>query len=351
MKRFFTGVRKHIAKLDAEKLREQYRLVSDEFAHFETIFLALKEGVVVLDANGKIVHENPSARRLLGMATEDILPTLAVPLGKTSRREIALTYPDARTIELQTAPMGSETLLLLRDMTAEKARTEEELRAGATSAVRDLAAGVAHEIGNPLNALALNLQLLLRERGDDETVKECLHQVSRLDGIIRGFLTALRPSKPNLMPGSLADPLASCLAALRRQFEDRRIRVTLDAPSALPPAALDKAQLEQVFFNLFKNALEAMADGGAIAVEVGSDDNDVFAEIRDSGKGMDAEQLAHLFEPYRTTKAHGTGLGLMVSARIVRDHGGTIAAESKAGEGTVFTVRLPRLERRVRELK
>ena len=351
MKQFFKGVRRRIEKLDAEKLREQYTLVSDEFAHFEMIFHALKEGVVVLDAAGRVVHENPAARRLLGMSTEDILPTLAIPLGKTSRRELALTYPEARTLELQTVPMGSETLLLLRDMTAEKARTEEELRAGATSAVRDLAAGVAHEIGNPLNVLALNLQLLQREHAGDESIAECLRQVTRLDGIIRGFLTALRPSKPNLMPGSLADPLAACLKAFRNRFEDRRIRVTLDAPAALPPVALDKNQMEQVFFNLVKNALEAMSDGGALAVAVGFDDNDVFASLRDSGKGMTSEQLIHLFEPYRTTKESGTGLGLMVSARIVRDHGGTIAAESGEGEGTVFTVRLPRLERRVRELK
>lgn len=351
MKRFFKSVRRHIDKLDAEKLREQYTLVSDEFAHVETIFDALKEGVVVLDARGQIVRENPAARRLLGMAPESLLPTLTLPLGKVSRREIALTYPDTRTLELQTVPTGDETILLLRDLTAEKARTEEELRAGATSAVRDLAAGVAHEIGNPLNALSLNLQLLQRERVGDETVAECLRQVTRLDGIIRGFLTALRPSKPNLLPGSLADPLAACLKTLQHQIEDRRIRVTLDTPAALPPVALDRDQIEQVFFNLVKNALEAMADGGTLAVAVGSDDNDVFAAIRDSGKGLSAEQLAHLFEPYRTTKEHGTGLGLMISARIVRDHGGSIAAESGDGGGTVFTVRLPRLERRVRELK
>jgi signal transduction histidine kinase len=351
MKRFFKGVRKHIAKLDAEKLREQYKLVSDEFAHFEMIFHALKEGVVVLDGNGKILHENPAARRLFGMAVEDVLPTIAIPLGKSSRRELALTYPEPRTLEVQTVPMGPETLVLIRDLTAEKARTEEELRAGATSAVRDLAAGVAHEIGNPLNALSLNLQLLQRELKDNEMIAECLHQITRLDGIIRGFLTALRPSRPNLLPGSLADPLAACLKALQPQFEDRQIRVTLDAPAALPPAALDKDQLEQVFFNIIKNALEALADGGRLSVLVGFDDNDVFAVVRDSGKGMSPEQLTHLFEPYRTTKTKGTGLGLMISARIVRDHGGSIDAESSEGAGTAFTIRLPRLERRVRELK
>ena len=125
----------------------------------------------------------------------------------------------------------------------------------------------------------------------------------------------------------------------------------LDIPGVLPSVALDKNQMEQVFFNLLKNALEAMKDGGRIEIAVGSDDNDVSVAIRDSGEGMTPEQLAHLFEPYRTTKASGTGLGLMVSSRIVRDHGGTIAAESSPGGGTSFTVRLPRIERRVRELK
>jgi two-component system CheB/CheR fusion protein len=109
--------------------------------------------------------------------------------------------------------------------------------------------------------------------------------------------------------------------------------------------------MEQVFFNLLKNALEAMKDGGSINIDIATDDGDVSVAFRDSGYGMNAEQLAHLFEPYRTTKEHGTGLGLMISARIVREHGGTISAESKVGEGTTFTVKLPRLERRVRALK
>jgi signal transduction histidine kinase len=94
-----------------------------------------------------------------------------------------------------------------------------------------------------------------------------------------------------------------------------------------------------------------MKDGGAIDIVLSVDDRDVMVSFRDTGLGMSAEQLAHLFEPYRTTKEHGTGLGLMISARIVRDHGGVISAQSKEGEGTVFTVTIPRLEKRVRALK
>ena len=352
MKNFFKSVRRHIGKLDAGQLREQYNLISDEAEFFDLILGTLDRGILVLDdERGDVKFANSAVKTLLGMEAAHAVETLAIPLGKASRREMAVTYPEARTLEMQTFPMKGRTLVLIRDTTAEKERSEEELRAGATQAVRDRAAGVAHEIGNPLNAIALNLQLLQRQLKGDETVKECLHQVARLDGIIRGFLAALRPTRPNLMPGSVSEPLTACLRTLKQQFEDRRISVTLDIPGAMPSVALDRNQMEQVFFNLLKNALEAMKDGGEIVIGMGCDDNDVTVSIHDSGAGMTSEQLAHLFEPYRTTKSGGSGLGLMVSSRIVHDHGGTIAAESVQGEGSTFIVRLPRIERRIRELK
>ena len=351
MKDFFKGVRRRIDKLDAAHLREQYRLVADEYARTDMLIHALKEGIVRIGADGEVTQSNPAATRLLGADPASAIQSMNLPLGTSSRREMLVTYPEERALEIQTAPLGDETVVYIRDITAEKRRTEEELRAGATQAVCDLAAGVAHEIGNPLNAISMNLQLLKRDPSDTGTVDICMDQVRRLDGIIRGFLAALRPSRPNLVPGSLADPLKSCLAVLRRQMEERRIAVTLDIPAALPPVAIDKDQMEQVFFNIVKNALEAMHDGGSLAMEMDSDDRDVSVSFRDSGEGMSDEQLSHLFEPYRTSKEKGNGLGLMVCARIVRDHGGSISAESKPGEGTVFTVKLPRLERRIRELK
>ena len=351
MKDFFKGVRKHIDRLDASHLREQYKLVADELASTDMFLHALKEGLVRLDADGRVLQSNPAAKRLLGAEPADALSALGLPLGKSSSREIEISYPEDRILEVQTIPFGSETIVYLRDITAEKKRTEEQLRAGATKAVCDLAAGIAHEIGNPLNAIALSLQLVKRDPTDTEAIDTGLAQLKRLDGIIRDFLTAIRPRQPNLMPGSVADPLKNCLAMLKQQFEERRITVTLDVPAALPNVALDAEQMEQVFFNLLKNSLEAMADGGTIVLALGSDDRNVFLSIRDSGRGMDAEQLAGLFEPYRTTKEKGTGLGLMISKRIVTEHGGSIAAESTPGEGTTFTLTLPRLEQRIRALK
>ena len=351
MSDFFRGVRKHIGKLDAAHLREQFELVADALERSETLIRTLKEGLVRLDSHGLVIQANPAAQQLLGMPPEDFLPKLGLPLGKSSKREIAVTYPEFRTLEIQTIPFDDETIVYVRDVTAERARTEEELRAGATKAVCDLAAGVAHEIGNPLNALALNIQMLERDPGDRESIEICKSQIKRLDGIIRDFLAALRPSKPNLAPCSLADPLKDCLATLRGQLEERRIRVTLDVPASLPTVALDRGQMVQVFFNILKNALEAMKDGGAISMAMSSDDDTVAVRIADSGEGMSPERLAHLFEPYSTSKENGTGLGLMITRRIVVDHGGTIDVESEIGRGTTFTIRLPRLERRVRELK
>ena len=351
MKDFFRGVRRHIGKLDAEHLREQYLLMSEELESVDALLDAIDRGIVVLDGDGEVVRSNPAAETLLGASPAVALREIGVPLGVGSRREVCVSYPERRVLEVQTIPVHASTIAYVRDVTAERARTEEELRAGATRAVQDLAAGVAHEIGNPLNAIALSLQLIERDPTDKDTLRTCMQQVKRLDGIIRDFLSALRPRRPDLRPGSPAEPLRRCLDALREQFVNRKIQVTLNVPAALPAVAIDAGQIEQVFFNILKNALEAMKDGGSVAIAIASDDEWVTVSFRDTGLGMDAEQLSHLFEPYRTTKEKGTGLGLMISKRIVSDHGGTIDAESAPGEGTTFTVRLPRIERRVRQLK
>lgn len=352
MDNFFKSVRKHIDRLDAAHLREQYSRALEEVEFLDTLIAALAQGILILNARGEILRTNPAAEKLLGMNPRDALKFLDVPYESASKSEITLSYPETRTLEVQTIPLhDNTTLLLLRDITAEKARTDAELRAGASKAVRDLARGVAHEIGNPLNAISLNLQLMEREFPNNESIAECRHQVERLDGIIRDFLQALRPTKPSLLAGSVAEPLKNCLETLKNQFVERRISVTLDIPSSLPVVALDKNQIEQVFFNLIKNALEAMKDGGNITIRISSDDESVTVALQDSGAGMSKEQVSHLFEPYHSTKTNGHGLGLMICSRIVHDHGGSIRAESIPNEGTTFTLKLPRLERRVRQLE
>ncbi|MBO5643579.1 MAG: hypothetical protein J6S51_06215 [Kiritimatiellae bacterium] len=351
MKDFFKSVRKHIGKLDAVHLREQYSRISDELAFSEMIFNTTSDGYVVLDASGQAMWSNPAAERLFGMKIADIIPTLSLPLGRASRRDISVTYPEQRFLQLQTIPMNGETLVKISDVTLERRRSEEELRAGASEAVRQLASGVAHEIGNPLNAIALNLQILSREHPGDESVSDCIQQIARLDGILRGFLQALKPSRPNLTPGSIVIPIKNTLSTLENQFIERNIRVNFNAPSGLPVTAVDESQLEQVFFNLLKNSIEAMKSGGEITLDIGYDDDAVTVGITDTGVGMDNETITHLFEAYRSTREHGNGLGLMISQRIIIDHGGTIDVESEVGHGSKFTIRIPRIEKRIRRLK
>ena len=380
MRGFFNKVAEHIDKLDAEGQRAQYRLLVKELTFYESVFRSLREGVLVVDADGTTVYANEAVARLTGFdgakargrPVRHLLPdwdwdNLLAPSdeGKGWTRqascEIEVTYPERRLLEIQSTPSANGTVLLVRDVTLSRAREESAIESSRSDAVRDLAAGVAHEIGNPLNAISLNLQLLAREfrRETDETrrtrllhdISTAQNEVKRLEGIIKGFLSALRPAKLNLVPGSLVDPLTDTLDALKAQFEDRRIQTQLSLPSALPTVLVDRAQMEQVFFNLVKNALEAMKDGGSLEIEVDADDRDVHVVIRDNGSGMDAATLAHIFEPYQTSKEHGSGLGLMLSRRIVHAHGGEIDVESKPGAGTAFTVRIPRLEKRVRRLK
>ena len=377
--KFFSKVVDRIDKLDSADRRRQFKALADEIGFLESVFNTLSEGILVVDAQGILIHSNAAAERLTacplskgrGKAVRDLLPNwewnhLLHPSveGKGWARkvtsEIELAYPEHRILELGALPNGDAVVVIIRDVTSTYARMADERENERTDAIKDLAAGLAYEIGNPLNALSLNLQLMAREfrREPDPERRERLladvataqNEIKRIADINRGFLNAMRPIRPNLVPASLADPLKDTLKTMKTLIEDRRIRVLLDLPPVLPPACLDCAQMEQVFFNLIKNALEAMKDGGELAITLDSDDDVVTVSFLDSGKGMTPDAVAALFEPYRTSKQSGTGLGLMISRRIVRAHGGEIDVESKEGEGTKFIVRIPRLEKRVRRL-
>jgi len=175
--------------------------------------------------------------------------------------------------------------------------------------------------------------------------------VRRLDGIITNFLEAIRPRPPDLAETNLSEVLTEVLSFQHNELEDRGIMVEAELPDNLPVIMADRNQLKQVFFNLIKNAMEAMEPGGALRIRTRTDDDFVFLMFGDTGSGIKQEDLVKLFQPYHTTKAGGSGLGLMIVQRILRAHGGQIGIESKEGTGTVVTVQFPRRDRRVRMLK
>lgn len=373
-------------QLDQANLQNLVQRLARERALLEAVFNTLQEGILVIDADGNIDYANESALKLIGLkdgatgaslwrlvpGLRDSLAGGAESSGSdrtapVATREFELTYPQPRVVRLYRVPFHegangqARSAIILTDITSEKQSTEERIENERVSSILLLAAGVAHELGNPLNSLTIHLQLIDRRlrklRGSKETdaivesIKVCQDEVTRLDGIIKNFLEAIRPQPPDLADTNLIEVLEDVLRFQARELEDRRIEVDGDLPGTAPVISADRDQLKQVFFNLIKNAMEAMEPGGRLRVRVRTDDDSVFVAFADTGSGIKVEDMAKLFSPYHTTKPSGHGLGLTIVERIMRDHGGHVGIESKEGVGTVVTLQFPQKHRRVRMLK
>jgi two-component system, sporulation sensor kinase E len=281
-------------------------------------------------------------------------------------REFELAYPSPRLVRLYMVPFADgesgvrRQAIILSDITAERKSTAELIENEKISSILLLAAGVAHELGNPLNSLTIHLQLIDRKlrklkasketRSLEDSIKICRDEVTRLDGIIKNFLEAIRPRAPDLGEVYLPELIEEVMRFQARELADRGILVEAEMPAGTPVVMADRDQLKQAFFNLIKNAMEAMQPGGRLSLKLRSDDDSVYVAIADTGSGIKAEDLAKLFQPYHTTKISGHGLGLMIVQRILRDHGGHVGIESREGVGTVVTLQFPQKHRRVRML-
>lgn len=375
--------------LDPANLANLVQRLARERTLFENVFNILQEGVLVIDADGVIDYANASAHGLIGLAADDLSgkvlwrlvpglrPSLesfldqAAPALPVMAREIELTYPEPRTVRLYMVPFTGEGsgaersfAVILTDITRDKQSTEARIEDERTSSILLLAAGVAHELGNPLNSLTIHLQLIERKlkklktaARDRETaslaesIRVCQEEVLRLDGIVTNFLEAIRPRPPDLAETRLPDVIEEVLRFQERELSDRGIEVEAVISPGLPSIMADRNQLKQVFFNIIKNAMEAMQPGGVLRIKTRSDDDNVYLLFGDSGSGIKQEDLVKLFQPYHTTKQGGHGLGLMIVQRIMREHGGQVGVESNPGKGTVVTLQFPQKNRRVKMLQ
>lgn len=374
---------KLVARLDRVEHGEVQQIVTRlirEKGFFEKVFEALQEGVILLDPQGVIEFVNQAACRFFGLDPEKSVgeplasqvrglewKSLGRP-GKSISRDLEVFYPENRFLNFYLAPIDERKdsgeklgyVMLVRDLTRTRAEAEETLESERLNALTLLAAGVAHEIGNPLNSLDIHLQLMGRKlrklpAGDRKPLEDHLAtartEIGRLDSILKQFLHAVRPTVPRRERQDLHALIRETLRLLEAELESRHIAVELDFDENLPPAIIDGGQFQQVFYNLVRNAYQALAgENGRISIRTRHNDYEITIVVEDNGTGIPPEHMGAIFEPYRTTKASGTGLGLLIVRRIVREHGGEISIESQENEGTRVVIHLPRTERSVRLL-
>ncbi len=363
--------------LDPKNLAILARRLDRERNLMETVLDTLREGVLVLESDGRVAYANAAAASLVGISAEalaageavrfppDLATALELTEGTTAQtREMEVNYPETRILRVHLSlvegPSAGSSLrvAVIADVSTERVQTEDRVESERIDSIMNLAAGVAHEIGNPLNAIGIHLQLLRRRLADlgttgtkvNESIDIVESEVRRLDGIVRNFLGAVRPAVPDLADTQLLEVVAGALALLKDQMAELGVRAVVEVADELPLVLADHGQVKQALFNVIKNALEAMDRGGQITVRARSDDEWVILEVADTGVGISADKLTRVFDAYYTTKADGNGLGLLIVLRILRAHGGRVDVASAPGKGTTVTLRFPQKHRRVRLL-
>lgn len=364
--------------LDSTNLAILVQRLARERGLLETVFDAVEEGILVIDVTGTVDYANRAGASLIGLNPKDIgsavlwklVPDLARSLdflredglAPNIARDVELFYPEHRWVRLQISRLllGDDAVrfgVIIRDITDERQNTEAMIESERINSIFTLAASVAHEIGNPLNSMKIHLELMRRKlakldvpeektKSLKKSVEICLDEIGRLDDILKNFLGAIRPQKPILGKTNLMEIVFDVLAVQKAELEKRNIRCSVKQGKGLPIVLGDASQLKQLIFNVSKNAMEAMQDGGSIDIVADADDAFVYLRVRDTGCGIERDAISRIYEPFFTTKDGGHGLGMMIVMRIMREHGGQVGIDSTPGEGTLVTLQFPRPDRR-----
>ena len=417
---FLDKLIERLGRIAPEDVQNYLLRLAQEKGFLETIFNSIQEGIIVTDATGRITYLNEAACDLFGLEGEEAIgkrldermrgldwKSLTQSGGPTSR-DMEIFYPANRFINFYIVPLMIERrttddkidsgvvtgvadpdsaarrgadnsasgppaplsgaaaaeqvgyAMILRDITESRRSARQTIESERLNALTLLAAGVAHEIGNPLNSLHIHLQLMERkvnelqgETGQElrQSIEVARAEIGRLDSIVTQFLRAIRPSKPQLHPENINTIVGEAVRFFAPEIQDRDIVVEQEFRSDLPLLELDRDQMKQAFYNVIKNSFEAVKRHGVLRIRTDRDDTHVIISFTDTGGGISAENLSRIFEPYFTTKAAGTGLGLLIVRRIVREHGGELSIESSEGKGLTLTIRLPYIDKRVRMLQ
>ncbi len=355
-------------------LTEQLRGARTELAQRETELTALStlyqsivqsigSGILTTDGQDRITYLNPAGEEILGLRESSInmsplgdrFPDLAKALhgGLEGRGEARLRGGDGRSTVVgysaaSLAGLGERQhpghVIVFQDLTALRQLEDAVRRADRLAAVGKLAAGLAHEVRNPLASMTGSIQLLMGSRGLNEQERRLMQIVlregERLEALVHDFLTFARPTQPQWAELDAAPLAQETYDFFRQGPRAPGLVFELDLEPGVKVRA-DPGQLKQVLWNLLTNAADATGAGGRIVLGVRREDKEALLAVEDSGAGIAADDLPRIFDPFFTTKERGTGLGLAIVHRIVEANGGRIVVESEAGKGSKFTVRLP----------
>jgi signal transduction histidine kinase len=406
---FLEKLIERLGRIGPEDVQNYFLRLAQEKGFLETVFNAIQEGIIVTDSKGRITYLNDAACALFGLETGEAIGkrlderiggldggSLTQSGGPVSH-DVEIFYPQNRFINFYVVPLVMEPrepivaggglsavasakaddagrprstmpaapeevghVMILRDITESRRTAQQTIESERLNALRLLAAGVAHEIGNPLNSLHIHLQLMERsvqklhdgEKAElEQSIDVARSEVNRLDSIVTQFLKAIRPSRPQLRPENVNTIVEEAVRFFAPELQDREIVVEQELRSDLPLLQLDRDQMKQAFYNVIKNSVEAMHRHGKLRIRTDLADTHVIVRFVDTGGGMSAENLSRVFEPYFTTKPSGSGLGLLIVRRIVREHGGELSIESSQGKGLTLTIRLPFIDKRIRMLE
>jgi two-component system sensor histidine kinase PilS (NtrC family) len=355
------------------QLIEAKHALADLRALHERIVESIRSGLVTTDLDGLIYTFNAAAEEITGYTAEALrgkdvsilFGTLTPKVAESLRAAEAGTASPRYEADCLTAdglrlrlgysifPLFGETgartglVITFQDLTQVRALEETSRRQDRLAAVGRVAAGIAHEIRNPLAAMRGSIQVLRSEMNGDpgqaELMEIVLRESDRLNHIITDFLTYARPRPVSLADTDLREPLRETFTLLRHSPEMRDGHtIEEDLPDTPVRVQADAAGLRQVFWNLARNALSAMPAGGTLRVELcPTNYSRVRITFTDTGQGMSPEQVERLFEPFSSSTTGGTGLGLSIVYQIIRDHGGTINVRSREGNGTTIIIELP----------
>jgi len=361
------ALRRRTAGLREEVDAKAHALVESERRFHEVVEHAA-DAICLIDRRGRFTEANRQTCRLFGCGREALLGRRLVDflspaeyvrlrghvLTELKRRgtvefccEIHGVDGEAISVEVSASVLGGELLVLARDIRERLALEEGLRRADRLQAIGELSSGLVHEIRNPLTGIVATLSHW-QHQGDlspqrQEAVGRMLHETTRVEALLNDLLDYARPRPSHHQEVSVGDLFSQVGSFIEAQLAEAGVTLSVTVEPEWLTVVIDPHQFEQVLLNLCLNALQAMAEGGELHLRGSHHPDGVRIEVRDTGEGIAAADLSHIFQPFFTTKhrGEGSGLGLALVQRIVQDHGGEVAVESAPGRGTTFSIHLP----------